>query len=284
VSTHQSSRHQPSGHQPGGDTEASPDRRALAELTRVCQAALSGDLEPRVGDLGDDPELRAARRALNDLLDVTDAYVRESSVSLGYASQGRFYRHFIVRGMPGTFRSGAATINEATAVMAATDARLHAEEQRRAELVAAVHHVGGGAVEEAHHAQITVRWLLDASTEIGQIVNLINQVASQTRLLALNATIEAARAGEAGKGFAVVASEVKALATQTSDATGGIATQVGQIQSATEAAVVAIESITEAVQGIGDTLAAIATAVDAEQRVANPAATHAPAPAFAAQS
>ncbi|MHB1139046.1 MAG: methyl-accepting chemotaxis protein [Microthrixaceae bacterium] len=254
------------------------DRAALVALTAVCQAAVRGDLEPRVSHLGDDPELRAARSALNDLLDLVDAYVRESSVSLDYAAEGRFYRRFIARGLPGSFRSGASAINTATKVMAATDSRLHAEEQRRAELVAAVHHVGGGAVEEAHHAQVTVRGLLAASTEIGQIVNLINQVASQTRLLALNATIEAARAGTAGKGFAVVASEVKALATQTSDATRGIATQVGQIQSATEAAVAAIESITESVQGIGDALTAIATAVDDQEL------TTSAAPEYALQS
>ncbi|NVJ90957.1 MAG: CZB domain-containing protein [Methylocystaceae bacterium] len=64
--------------------------------------------------------------------------------------------------------------------------------------------------------------LADASTQIGEVVGLINNIASQTNLLALNATIEAARAGEAGKGFAVVASEVKNLANQTERATTDI--------------------------------------------------------------
>jgi len=59
----------------------------------------------------------------------------------------------------------------------------------------------------------------EAAQKIGEVVSLINEIASQTNLLALNATIEAARAGEAGKGFAVVATEVKSLADQTAKAT-----------------------------------------------------------------
>ena len=62
-------------------------------------------------------------------------------------------------------------------------------------------------------------WWSQAATRIGEVVQLINEIASQTNLLALNATIEAARAGEAGRGFAVVASEVKSLAAQTGKAT-----------------------------------------------------------------
>ena len=61
--------------------------------------------------------------------------------------------------------------------------------------------------------------LAEAAQKIGEVVQLINDIACQTNLLALNATIEAARAGDAGKGFAVVASEVKSLANQTAKAT-----------------------------------------------------------------
>ena len=75
------------------------------------------------------------------------------------------------------------------------------------------------AAAAAHEASQTMDRLKESSAAIGNVVNLIAQIARQTTLLALNSTIEAARAGEAGRGFAVVAVEVKALAVQTQNAT-----------------------------------------------------------------
>jgi methyl-accepting chemotaxis protein len=72
--------------------------------------------------------------------------------------------------------------------------------------------------------------LQSSSDEVNSIVDLINDVASQTRLLALNATIEAARADTAGKGFGVVAGEVKALAAETTEATHAVATSIQAIR------------------------------------------------------
>ncbi|MFX7540851.1 methyl-accepting chemotaxis protein, partial [Acinetobacter baumannii] len=85
--------------------------------------------------------------------------------------------------------------------------------------------------------------LAQAANRIGDVVELINNIAGQTNLLALNATIEAARAGEAGRGFAVVASEVKALAEQTAKATGEISQQISGMQAETEQSVAAIKEI-----------------------------------------
>ena len=96
------------------------------------------------------------------------------------------------------------------------------------------------ATNETQRASGQVDGLSSAAEKIGNIIQLIQAIASQTNLLALNATIEAARAGDAGKGFAIVASEVKNLASQTAQATEQIASQLATIQSATGETVTAI--------------------------------------------
>ena len=104
----------------------------------------------------------------------------------------------------------------------------------------------------AEAATNQVHGLVEAPQRIGDVVNLINDIAGQTNLLALNVTIEAARAGDAGKGFAVVASEVKNLANQTGKATEEIAGQITDIQEATGNAVKAIENITVTIRKIDE--------------------------------
>ena len=93
-----------------------------------------------------------------------------------------------------------------------------------------------------------VKGLGDRSLEISQIVSTIRDIASQTNLLALNAAIEAAGAGEAGVRFAVVADQVRKLAESTTQAAREIADLVAVIQTETQAAVVAMEQETQAVE------------------------------------
>jgi methyl-accepting chemotaxis protein len=118
------------------------------------------------------------------------------------------------------------------------------------------------AGKEAGSTTAQIRALSDNVNKIGEIVNLINDIAAQTNLLALNATIEAARAGDAGKGFAVVAGEVKNLANQTARATNEIASQIQAVQEATKGAVHAIDSISGVIGEMSEISAAVAAAVE----------------------
>ncbi len=122
--------------------------------------------------------------------------------------------------------------------------------------------MAASAVQEAAGTARTVKDLSDAAQRIGEIVDLIGNVAGQTNLLALNATIEAARAGEAGKGFAVVASEVKNLADQTAKATAQISAQISGIQASTGTAVTAIDNISSTIEKMDEIAALIASAVE----------------------
>lgn len=121
--------------------------------------------------------------------------------------------------------------------------------------------VAAGAVEEVKRTDVTVSTLSEAAAQIGDVVKLIQDIASQTNLLALNATIEAARAGEAGKGFAVVASEVKNLANQTGRATEEISGKIVTVQNVSKEAVTAIRSIGSVIEHIDDITKTIAEAL-----------------------
>ncbi|MDV6330398.1 methyl-accepting chemotaxis protein [Asticcacaulis sp. 201] len=122
--------------------------------------------------------------------------------------------------------------------------------------------ISAHAVQEADKAMQVVDELKQLATGIGDVVDIISNLASQTNLLALNAAIESARAGEAGRGFAVVASEVKQLATQTSRATTEIGKTITQIQSSTGRAVEAIEAIHGTIGDIQKASNNIAVAVE----------------------
>ncbi len=104
--------------------------------------------------------------------------------------------------------------------------------------------------EQVQETSGHIRRLGESSQEIGEIVQLIDEIADQTSILALNASIQAATAGEAGRGFAVVAEEIEQLAERSSQATAKIASLVKSIQMGTNEAITAMDENTkEVVEG-----------------------------------
>lgn len=143
-----------------------------------------------------------------------------------------------------------------------------------------VAHKGGAAVrrtidgmnairETIQDTSKRIKRLGESSQEIGNIVELINDIAEQTNILALNASIQASMAGEAGRGFAVVADEVQRLAERSTNATKQIEVLVRTIQADTNEAVISMERSTTDVVG-GALLAENAgAALDEIEQVSN---------------
>ena len=277
----------------GGRSEAAElavYRAFVAELTETCEAAARGDLEARSRPVpGSDqvPELVALQHSVNRALDVSDAFVRESSAALSSAADGRFHRQVLLTGLLGAYKHGATDINTARGAMQDTqqrvdearDSRLQLADEFESVVLAMSEGVATAATElsasaagltgaataastEVDRARGTIASLNRSSAEIQQVIALIESVADQTRLLALNATIEAARAGEAGKGFAVVASEVKDLADQTARATERVTTQVESVRGACEDVATVMSNVSSTVGEMNGLVDGIAAAVD----------------------
>ena len=104
-----------------------------------------------------------------------------------------------------------------------------------------------GIREQIQETSKRIKRLGESSQEIGDIVELIDDIADQTNILALNAAMQAAMAGEAGRGFAVVADEVQRLAERSSNATKQIDALVKTIQADTNEAVISMEASTTGV-------------------------------------
>ena len=157
---------------------------------------------------------------------------------------------------------------EQTSGAAENSERLVAESNEQiAKSMAATNRV----VEAVTGSSATLHDLNNAIDKIGQITQVIQEIAAQTNLLALNAAIEAARAGEQGRGFAVVADEVRKLAERTTASTGDITSNVASIQSATHQAVSRMEQAVEEVeQGIGmmrESVAGLSSISESSQQV-----------------
>ena len=248
-------------------------RARTAALMAAVNAAVMLDMDLSVSTFLEE-NLRAAERKLETVARAFQAEMAPAITGLSDQAKGLNTTAAAMAAnaehashLSGAVAAAAEQASTNVQTVATATEELHASVQEISRQVANSKAVSETAVRAAETTDATVRGLSEAAQRIGDVVNLISDIASQTTLLALNATIEAARAGDAGKGFAVVASEVKSLAGQTAKATEGIAAQVMAIQTVTREAVEAIGGIVETISRMSEIATAIASAVE-EQGVA----------------
>lgn len=167
--------------------------------------------------------------------------------------------------------SGAATASAETATTVQTVAASSEEMSSSISEISRSTNMAKNAVEQmsdqTDQASKSTAVLDQAANSMNNIVELIQEIASQINLLALNATIESARAGEAGKGFAVVASEVKNLATQVAAATEKISSEIHDMQNISGTVVTALNGITSLANTLQDSINSVAAAIEEQTAV-----------------
>jgi twitching motility protein PilJ len=226
----------------------------LAEGDLTVQATVTEDITGAIAD-----SVNYAVEALRKLVTT----ISQSGIQLdGAARQTQALASHLARASSAQSKQvGAAT--ESIGAVASSIEEVSGNAERAADVArhsVDVAHKGGDAVRRTIDGMNTIRETIqdtskrikrlgESSQEIGNIIELISDIAEQTNILALNASIQASMAGEAGRGFAVVADEVQRLAERAANATKQIEVLVRTIQTDTNEAVVSMERSTTDVVG-----------------------------------
>lgn len=245
-------------------TESETDSSAVRELSElkswikkaseVCREASKGNLEARILGYDRDDEMGEIVHGINNLLDITDAFVREAKASLEYASKGKFFRRVLLRGLPGTFRHAAQVINSANDEMArnakglteAKERRLMLADQFEAAIKGIVGTVASASTELSATAQnlshnaastteqsvavaaaaqemsVNVQRVAAATEELTNTVAEVGRQVTESSKAGLNAVQEASRTKDIAEGLSAASQRI-----------GGVVKLISQIAGQT---------------------------------------------------
>jgi len=227
---------------------------SLADGDLTVQATVTEDITGAIAD-----SINFAVDALRGLVTT----INQSAIQLDSATRQTQALSQHLAKASGAQSKQIASATESASSMASSVEAVSGNAERAADVTrhsVGVANKGGEAVRRTIDGMNTIRETIqdtskrikrlgESSQEIGNIVELINDIAEQTNILALNASIQASMAGEAGRGFAVVADEVQRLAERAATATKQIEVLVRTIQTDTNEAVVSMERSTADVVG-----------------------------------
>ncbi|MEL7189165.1 MAG: methyl-accepting chemotaxis protein [Pseudomonadota bacterium] len=192
----------------------------VRKLNEGLQQVANGDLTANIREPFD-PEYESLRAGFNQTTQKLSEIIASVRTSVESVGTGSHEIRIASEDLANRNERQAASIEESAAEMKQVTSLVKQTAQNAAEakdLMAQTNsqaNAGGEVVSKAVHAMSSIE---KSSSEITQIIDVIDGIAFQTNLLALNAGVEAARAGDAGKGFAVVANEVRALAQRSAEA------------------------------------------------------------------
>jgi twitching motility protein PilJ len=247
---------------------------SLADGDLTVEATVTEDITGTIADSFNYAieELRKLVATVNETAIMVDSAAKQTESTAAHMAKAADNQGREINAATESVVSMAASIEEVSGnAERSSDVARHSVE---------VAHKGGEAVrrtidgmnairETIQDTSKRIKRLGESSQEIGNIIELINDIAEQTNILALNASIQASMAGEAGRGFAVVADEVQRLAERSTNATKQIEVLVRTIQADTNEAVVSMERSTTDVVG-GALLAENAgAALDEIEQVSN---------------
>jgi len=228
-------------------------QHVLSSLTDALGQLASGNLSYRLGTTfaeGYEGLRHEFNKSLESLsgsmreIAQTTVTVRNSSAEIASSSEQLSKR---TEQQAATIEETAAALDQITATVKHTSDRA----REAADMMSKTRSSADRSATIVQEATSAMQRIAGSSSQIGQIINVIDEIAFQTNLLALNAGVEAARAGEAGKGFAVVAQEVRELASRSATAAKEIKTLVSASSEEVSTGVSLVNRTGEALSEIG---------------------------------